>query len=78
MAKLTTAARKDLPARDFAGPNRSFPVENKAHARDALSGASRAEHVGNITRSEERAIDHRADSVLGKATSHLREMHGRR
>ena len=78
MGKLTTAARKDLPARDFAGPNRSFPVENKAHARDALSGASRAEHVGDISKAEERHIDRRADSVLGKATSHLREMHGRK
>lgn len=78
MAKLTTTARKDLPARDFAGPGRTFPVENKSHARDALSGASRAEHAGNITRSEERAIDRRADSVLGQAASHLREMHGRK
>jgi len=36
MAKLTAAARKKLPAKDFAGPGRSFPIEDKAHAKAAL------------------------------------------
>jgi hypothetical protein len=37
MAKLTAAARRALPGSDFAGPGRSFPVENASHARAALS-----------------------------------------
>jgi hypothetical protein len=40
MAPLTTKARKEIPAKDFAGPHKSFPIENKAHARDALARAS--------------------------------------
>ena len=40
MAKLTGKERKDLPASDFAGPHRSFPVNDKNHARNALARAS--------------------------------------
>lgn len=40
MAKLTTKARKKLPAKDFGGPNRSFPINDKSHARNALARAS--------------------------------------
>jgi hypothetical protein len=40
MARLTTAQRNALPASDFAGPNRSFPINDAAHAKAAgmLSG----------------------------------------
>lgn len=40
MARLTAAARNALPDSDFAGPNRSYPVEDAAHARNALSRVS--------------------------------------
>lgn len=40
MAKLSTAARKKLPAKDFAGPGRSYPVNDASHARNALSRVS--------------------------------------
>ena len=40
MAKLTTKARKALPSKSFAGPDRSYPIEDKAHARNALSRVS--------------------------------------
>lgn len=40
MAKLDAAARKKIPAKDFAGPDRSFPIEDAAHARNALARAS--------------------------------------
>ena len=36
MVKLSTKARKALPAKTFAGPGRSFPIPDKAHARAAL------------------------------------------
>jgi len=36
MPKLTTKQRKDdLPKSKFAGPGRSYPVEDKAHAANA-------------------------------------------
>jgi len=40
MAKLTWKQRSELPAKEFAGPNRSFPIEDKNHARNALARAS--------------------------------------
>lgn len=40
MAKLKAATRNALPSSDFAGPGRSYPIENRAHAIDALSRAS--------------------------------------
>ena len=39
MARLTTAARKRIPSSEFAGPGRSFPIQDKSHARAALSMA---------------------------------------
>lgn len=40
MAKLTAAARRALPASDFAGPDRSYPLPDKSHARNALARVS--------------------------------------
>lgn len=68
MAKLTTKARSALPAKDFAGPGRSYPVENKSHARNAKARASQAVNAGRMSKSEERRIDAKADAKLkGKA-----------
>lgn len=36
MAKLTKGARRALPAKDFAGPGRSFPIEDRKHAKAAI------------------------------------------
>lgn len=40
MAKLSGKERSDLPAKDFAGPHRSFPINDKNHARNAMARAS--------------------------------------
>lgn len=40
MAKLTAKSRNALPDSAFAGPGRSYPVENASHARNALARAS--------------------------------------
>ncbi len=40
MAKLTSKARSALPASTFAGPDRSFPVSDPSHARNALARVS--------------------------------------
>ena len=37
MTKLTTAARKKIPSGKFALPGRRYPIEDKAHARNALA-----------------------------------------
>lgn len=64
MPKLTTARRKKLPASAFAGPGRSYPVEDKAHARNAKARASQAVNAGRMSKSEEGRIDAKADRVL--------------
>lgn len=40
MAVLTTKNRNALPTKDFAGPDRSYPVNDASHARNALSRVS--------------------------------------
>ena len=40
MSKLTAKRRNALPAKDFAGPDRSFPIQDASHARNALARAS--------------------------------------
>jgi hypothetical protein len=36
-AKLTYAARKDLPTSAFCGPDRSFPAQDAAHVRNGFA-----------------------------------------
>ena len=64
MTKLTTAARKRLPKSAFALPGGRFPVEDKAHARDAKARASRSYHTGRLSATEKRTVDRKADAVL--------------
>ena len=40
MTKLTTATRKKIPTGEFAVAARRYPVEDDAHARNALSRVS--------------------------------------
>jgi hypothetical protein len=67
MAKLDTASRKKIPASKFAEPAKhAYPIEDKAHARNAKARASQAEKAGRMSKAEERKIDEKADRVLGK------------
>lgn len=71
MAKLSSHQRDALAKSDFALPgSRRFPIEDSKHARLAKSGASRAEHVGNISAGERSEIDRKADAKLGKGPAH--------
>lgn len=63
MARLTSKERKKLPAKDFAGPGRSFPMPDKAHARAALQDLPKAK---NLTLEEAAKIRARAHKMLGK------------
>lgn len=40
MARLTAKRRNALPAKAFAGPERSYPIPDKSHARNALARAA--------------------------------------
>lgn len=62
MAKLNAAARKKLPAKSFAGPDRSYPIEDASHARNALARAS-----GKPVEARVRAAVHRKFPGIGKS-----------
>lgn len=66
MARLSSGQRKALPASDFAGPDRSYPVPDKAHARDAKARASEAVNAGRMSNATEAKIDAKANAKLGK------------
>jgi hypothetical protein len=67
VAKLSTNVRKKLPQKDFAEPEkRSYPVEDKPHARNAKARASQAVKAGRMSKSEEARIDKKANGVLKK------------
>lgn len=63
MARLTAKDRKKMPASEFAGPGRSFPIPDKNHARAALSDLPKAK---NLTLDQAAKIRARANKKLGK------------
>lgn len=67
MSKLTTAARKKLPKSDFALPGGRYPVEDKAHARDAKARAAQQHNAGRLSATDKARVDRKADAVLGKS-----------
>ena len=65
MAKLNAKGRDKLPAKDFAEPDkRAYPIEDKAHARNAKARAGQAVKAGRMSKAEAGKIDKRADAVL--------------
>ena len=65
MAELTDKARDKLPDKEFAEPDkRAYPIEDKAHARNAKARASQAVKAGRMSKTEEAKIDRKADAVL--------------
>jgi hypothetical protein len=67
MAELDTKTRKRLPKSKFAEPDkRKYPIEDKAHARNAKARASQAVNAGRMSKAEEARIDKKADAVLKK------------
>ncbi len=67
MAELSSKSRSKLPAKDFAEPEkRAYPVEDKAHARNAKARASQQVKAGKMSEAEEGKIDKKADKVLKK------------
>jgi hypothetical protein len=63
MAKLTAAARKAIPTREYAGPDRSYPIEDASHARNALARVS--QHGTPALKARVRAAVHRKYPGMG-------------
>ena len=67
MAKLDAEKREKLPAKDFAEPEkRAYPIEDKAHARNAKARAAQQVNAGRISKAEEAKIDKAADAKLDR------------
>ncbi len=65
MAELDAGKRNKLPKSDFAEPEkRAYPIEDKAHARNAKARASQAVKAGRMSKTEEGRIDAKADKVM--------------
>jgi hypothetical protein len=66
MAKLSTEARKKLPAGKFAGPNKSYPIPDKSHAGNAKARVAQQVNAGKATPALKAKVDAAANKVLGK------------
>jgi hypothetical protein len=66
MAKLTTKMRNALPASEFAGPGRSFPVNDKNHAKFAKAIATRQQKQGKLSPAAASRIRAKASRALGE------------
>lgn len=63
--KLSTERRNKLKKSQFALPGeRKYPVEDKAHARNAKARASQMEKKGKLSPSSKAKIDSKANKVL--------------
>lgn len=66
MAHLTTKQRKSLPKSKFAGPDRSYLINDRAHAANAKARATQQYNAGHLTKSQENSIKAKANRVLKK------------
>jgi len=64
MAKLSTAQRDKLSTKEFAGPDRSYPVPDRSHAANAKARAQQQYNKGHISLEMLHHIDEKADKVL--------------
>jgi len=70
MAVLSASDRDNMPKKEFAQPEKKgFPLNDKTHDREAISGATRSEHAGNISASE-------ADRIKSEARAKLNDGKG--
>lgn len=71
MARLTAAARKKLSPGTFAGPNKSFPIPDKAHARAALQDLPKTDKLDSAQKAH---VRERAEHMLGEGGEKHEEM----
>jgi hypothetical protein len=64
--KLTSAARNHLKSSTFAGPDRSYPIPDASHARNALARAAGKPIEGKI-----RAAVKRKFPGIGEKKEHV-------
>lgn len=76
MAKLTAKARSKIPSSKFAGPGRSYPIEDDTHAEKAIQLAPRGVAAGNISAKTAASIEAKAKAKLARDRSDTKEVDG--
>lgn len=71
MAKLTTKARSEIPADEFAGPDRSYPIEDKAHQEAAILDAHGPDAALVKRRAEAKLDKHPTRIAIRKASERV-------
>src|SRR3546814_20037270 len=66
VSKLTTKARNKLPKKDFAGLDRSYPVNNRAHAANAKARATPMVEKGKLSPSAKANTAAKANKETGR------------
>ena len=66
MSVLTAKVRKKLKKSQFAGPDRSYPIPDKAHAANAKARATQMVKKGKLSSALAVKIKAKANKVLGK------------
>ena len=64
--RMSSKSRNALSSDKFAGPKRSFPIDDAKHARLAIGAATRSERAGNISKGTEAKIKSKARAKLKK------------
>ena len=75
MSKLTASERKTLKPKQFAGPDRSYPINDRVHAEKAIQLAPRGYAAGNISKSQESSIVRKARAALHERLGVLPRKH---
>ncbi len=73
MSKLTYGERQELSAREFALPKeRKYPIEDAAHARNALARVTQSLDAGHISVAQANEVRAKAHAALDRF-NHKRE-----
>ena len=68
MTELSTSERNALPDAAFGLPHeRTYPMPDASHARNAKARAAEEFNRGNLTSAEKTQIDRKANDILGEA-----------
>lgn len=66
MAVLHAKQRNALSKSSFAGPDRSYPIPDASHARNALARAKQQENAGRLSAAQYEKIAAKAHAKLGE------------
>ena len=76
MAVLTARQRRNLSPNQFALSGGRYPINDAAHARNALARASQQHNAGNLSDSDYAIVKRRASAALDAHGGHAAHADG--